>query len=156
MESRPYYFNPSTCLPDRVNLPQSQSEQQFRRLEDTQRPSFDTPRRRANSDDESFGDRIHRPSSPTRPPSPSRPSSPYRGRLLGRSTSPSRDLEDLDEDDVFLLGSSPKRSRSPKKLFGEGGWLGRSPSVKEKKSGFKQLSDKLKQGVEGLVSTRSR
>jgi hypothetical protein len=151
MDSRQYNFNPATCLPDRTNLPQSQSERQFRRIEDTKRPSFDIPYRRANSQDNNFNDRNPLPT-PSHPTSPTRSPSPFRGRLFGRS-SPTRHLEDLgEEDDVFdYYSSSPKRSRSPKKLFGEGGWLGRSPSIKEKKSGFKQLSEKLRQGVEGLV-----
>lgn len=150
MESRQYHFDPSTCLPNRANLPQSQSEHNFRRIEDTQQPTFDIPRRhRANSEEENFSDRIvHRIPSPT---SPKRSPSPTRGRFFGRSPSPTRNLEDLDEDEVFQYGSSPKRSRSPKKLFGEGGWLGKSPSIKEKKSGIKQLSDKLKQGIEDLT-----
>ncbi|KAL2002842.1 hypothetical protein VTN02DRAFT_5739 [Thermoascus thermophilus] len=50
------------------------------------------------------------------------------------------------------IGYSPtRRSRSPhKKLFGENGWLGHSPSVKEqsnKKAGLKTLGEKIKHHV---------
>lgn len=72
-------------------------------------------------------------------------------------------LEDIKEDQS--PGSPvvpPKRSRSPmKQLFGEGGWLGRSTSMKElpdeeyRKKGLKHWGGKLKQRVEEMVSNHS-
>lgn len=51
-----------------------------------------------------------------------------------------------------------KRARSPmKRMFGEGGWLGKSMSMNElpseeyRKTGLKHWGGKLKQGVSSLV-----
>ncbi|KAI9751284.1 MAG: hypothetical protein M4579_006137 [Chaenotheca gracillima] len=108
---------------------------------------------------------------PRRAPSPIDTSQGYRGRTTaalhaalparGRSTSPVKFLKQLKEVDE--RGSEPprsptKRSRSPiKTLFGEGGWLSKSNSLKEmpedpfRKSGFKNWSSKVKQRVEGMT-----
>ncbi|PGH34258.1 hypothetical protein GX50_02935 [[Emmonsia] crescens] len=88
-----------------------------------------------------------------------RSGSPDRGRGRGRSMSPVKILEDLDENSPLEFLPSPmKRPRSPhKKLFGENGWLGRSPSLKEspseknKRPGFKSLGEKIKQRVEDIT-----
>lgn len=79
-----------------------------------------------------------------------------RGRQ--RSRSPVKILEDLEED--MALDISPRRrGRSPhKKLFGENGWLGRSPTLdgspgEKKKAGLKSLGEKIKQRVEDMVCT---
>lgn len=72
-------------------------------------------------------------------------------------------LEDVDEENAleFLDESPRKRSRSPhKKLFGENGWLGRSPDVAKdqqaeklkKGAGLKGLGGRIKQRVEDMVS----
>lgn len=76
---------------------------------------------------------------------------PVRGRSRERFND---DYDDID----FDLDSPPRRSRSPhKKLFGENGWLGRSASMKDnekyRKTPFKSLGEKIKQHVEGLVSS---
>lgn len=83
-----------------------------------------------------------------------------RGRSVSRTPSPVKMLEDIKEDQS--PGSPlqpPKRSRSPmKQLFGEGGWLGKSTSMKEspddeyRKRGIKHWGGKLKQRVEDLAS----
>lgn len=97
-----------------------------------------------------------------------------RGRLPARNLSPSKGLEDIEEDQSpkpvqdgrsleekpILLPTSPtKRSRSPmKQLFGENGFLGRSTSMKElqsedyRKKGVKHLGEKFKHCVGGMVS----
>ncbi|PGH18452.1 hypothetical protein AJ79_00522 [Helicocarpus griseus UAMH5409] len=85
-----------------------------------------------------------------------RPESPDRGRGRRRSLSPAKVLEDLDENSTLeFLNSPTKRSRSPhKKLFGENGWLGRSPNMKDspsEKSAFKSLGEKIKQRVEDIT-----
>ncbi|KLJ05340.1 hypothetical protein EMPG_11187 [Blastomyces silverae] len=88
-----------------------------------------------------------------------RSGSPDRGRGRGRSLSPVKVLEALDENSPLEFLPSPmKRPRSPhKKLFGENGWLGRSPSLKEspseknKRPGFKSLGEKIKQRVEDIT-----
>lgn len=83
----------------------------------------------------------------------------YRGR--DRSRSPVKVLEDLDENYPleFLTDAPRRRSRSPhKKLFGENGWLGKTPDIKDfqaeknKKAGLKGLGEKIKQRVEDMVS----
>ncbi|OJD12132.1 hypothetical protein AJ78_07219 [Emergomyces pasteurianus Ep9510] len=89
-----------------------------------------------------------------------RSGSPDRRCGRGRSLSPVKILEDLDENlPLEFLESPTKRPRSPhKKLFGENGWLGRSPSSKEspsektKKPGFKSLGEKIKQRVEDMTA----
>lgn len=65
--------------------------------------------------------------------------------------------EDLPRD---LPRTLAKRSRSPmKKMFGENGWLGKSPSMYEianeapRKSNLKQWSGKIRQRVGGIVSS---
>ena len=97
-----------------------------------------------------------------------------RGRLPDRTISPSKALDNIKEDQTpehthershytslpMDLPTSPtKRSRSPmKRFFGENGFLGRSTSMKElpseeyRKKGVKQLGEKFKQRVEGMVS----
>ncbi|EEH47289.1 uncharacterized protein PADG_03387 [Paracoccidioides brasiliensis Pb18] len=85
--------------------------------------------------------------------------SPERGRGPRRSLSPVKVLEDLDENSPLEFLPSPrKRSRSPhKKLFGENGWLGRSPSLKEglseknKMPGLRSIGEKIKQRVEDIA-----
>jgi len=85
--------------------------------------------------------------------------SPTRGRVAERPSSPVKVLQNLDEDSVLDVMQSPqKRSRSPhKKLFGEGGWLSKSTSLKElstesgKKGGLKTWGEKLKSRMEDLV-----
>lgn len=63
-----------------------------------------------------------------------------------------------DEEQVDGLVSTTKRLRSPhKRLFGENGWLGRTPSMgeppnrKHKKPGLKTFGERVKQHVEDLV-----
>ena len=85
--------------------------------------------------------------------------SPSRGRGAERMASPIKVLQDVHEEDVLDILQSPrKRSRSPhKRLFGEGGWLSKSTSLKElshepsKRGGLKIWGDKLKSRVEDLV-----
>lgn len=82
----------------------------------------------------------------------------YGSPVRGRSREQSSDV--YDDSDFDLVESPPRRSRSPhKKLFGENGWLGRSASVKEndkyRKTPLKSLGEKIKQHVEGFVSSRS-
>ena len=88
------------------------------------------------------------------------PSNPFdaRGRPISRTTSPVKILEDIKEDQSPGSPTPPKRSRSPmKQLFGEGGWLGKSMSMKElpdaeyRKKGFKHKMEKFKQRVEDMV-----
>ena len=95
-------------------------------------------------------------------------SSPSRGRALSRTPSPLKDLSIIKEDpspEVSPTRSSDeylqtpvKRSRSPvKQLFGEHGWLGKTPGSKDtnneeaRKNGFKHWGDKLRQRVDHLV-----
>lgn len=86
-----------------------------------------------------------------------------RGRSVSRTPSPVKLLEDIREDQSPESPlPPPKRSRSPiKQLFGEGGWLGKSTSMKEspdeeyRKKGIKHWGGKLKQRVEDLVGSRS-
>ncbi|EER38507.1 conserved hypothetical protein [Histoplasma capsulatum H143] len=117
-----------------------------------------------NYDDASYGeDRYYQDWKPSANVSPGRQKqrsrSPDRGRGRGRSLSPVKILEDLDENSILEFLPSPmKRPRSPhKKLFGENGWLGRSPSLKEspseknKRPGFKALGEKIKQRVEDIT-----
>ena len=69
--------------------------------------------------------------------------------------------EDIEEDlPQDLPRPLAKRSRSPmKKMFGENGWLGKSPSMYEianeypRKSNLKQWSGKIRQRVGGIVSS---
>ncbi|EFR01869.1 hypothetical protein MGYG_04867 [Nannizzia gypsea CBS 118893] len=81
-----------------------------------------------------------------------------RGR--GRSRSPTK-LEDLDEETALDLYPQQKRSKSPhKKLFGENGWLGRSPDINDvpaekKKPGLRALGEKIKQRVEDITGSGS-
>lgn len=83
-----------------------------------------------------------------------------RGRSLLRTPSPSKQLEDIKEDQSAEPElSPPKRSRSPmKQLFGERGWLGKSTSMKElpseeyRKTGLKHWGGKIKERVEHLVN----
>lgn len=85
--------------------------------------------------------------------------SPVRGRPADRTPSPVKHLQNVDEERAVDFPPSPtKRSRSPhKKRFGEGGWLGRSTSMKElpseqhKKTGLKHWGEKIKQRVEDFV-----
>lgn len=83
--------------------------------------------------------------------------SPRRGRQLDQTPSPTRNMEDVDEEEMLFYLSPAKRSRSPmKKMFGENGWLGKSTSMKElqaeqKKSPLKHWGGKLKQRVGDLV-----
>ncbi|KAK2879955.1 hypothetical protein FQN49_000714 [Arthroderma sp. PD_2] len=78
-----------------------------------------------------------------------------------RSRSPVKVLEDLDEDNELDFYPHGKRSRSPhKKLFGENGWLGRSPDINDtpgekKKPGLRALGEKIKQRVEDMTGTGS-
>jgi len=90
-------------------------------------------------------------------------SSPSRGRSLLRTPSPTKQLENIDEDQLpDVPPSHLKRSRSPmKQLFGERGWLGKSMSMKElpseeyRKTGLKNWRGKIKERVDLLVSNRS-
>ncbi|GBF62914.1 hypothetical protein TMEN_5511 [Trichophyton mentagrophytes] len=81
-----------------------------------------------------------------------------RGR--GRSRSPTK-LEDLDEESALDLYPQQKRSKSPhKKLFGENGWLGRSPDINDvpaekRKPGLRALGEKIKQRVEDITGSGS-
>ncbi|KAI1981524.1 hypothetical protein LOZ53_006074 [Ophidiomyces ophidiicola] len=71
-----------------------------------------------------------------------------------RSTSPVKVLEDVDEyEELAYTSTPPPRSRSPhKKLFGENGWLGKTPTIdKQKKPGLKALGEKIKQRVEDMT-----
>ncbi|EEQ35075.1 hypothetical protein McanMca71_001736 [Microsporum canis] len=83
-----------------------------------------------------------------------------RGRGRGRSRSPTK-LEDLDEDTALDLYPRQRRSKSPhKKLFGENGWLGRSPDINDvpgekKKPGLRALGEKIKQRVEDITGSAS-
>ncbi|KAI4122441.1 MAG: hypothetical protein LQ338_005818 [Usnochroma carphineum] len=101
-----------------------------------------------------------------------------RGRVPLRPLSPSKGLEDIEEDQapestrneslhqippVDPPTSPTKRSRSPmKQLFGEKGFLGRSTSMKElpseeyRKRGVKHLGEKLKHRVEGMTEGVSK
>ncbi|KAF3482196.1 uncharacterized protein GIQ15_04955 [Arthroderma uncinatum] len=87
------------------------------------------------------------------------PSHGPRGR--GRSRSPVKVLEDLDEENELDFYPHKRRSRSPhKKLFGENGWLGRSPDINDvpaekKKPGLRALGEKIKQRVEDITGTGS-
>ncbi|KAL1955464.1 hypothetical protein VTO42DRAFT_8558 [Malbranchea cinnamomea] len=90
--------------------------------------------------------------------------SPEGARGRHRSRSPAKRLEDVDEDNPleFLIDPPRKRSRSPhKKLFGENGWLGRTPDIgkdiaeKHKKAGLKGLSERIKQRVEDITGSNS-
>ncbi|KAL8732472.1 MAG: hypothetical protein Q9166_002685 [cf. Caloplaca sp. 2 TL-2023] len=96
-----------------------------------------------------------------------------RGRLVHRTPSPVKTLEDIKEDhtpegshDYSPQKSLPmdppispfKRSRSPmKQLFGEKGFLGRSASMNElpgeenRKKGVKHLVEKINQRVGGML-----
>lgn len=89
-----------------------------------------------------------------------------RGRSMHRTDSPYRGLEDIKEVQSPVAAApvtpphSPpkKRARSPmKRMFGEGGWLGKSMSMNElpseeyRKRGVKHWGGKLKQGVSNLV-----
>ena len=81
-----------------------------------------------------------------------------RGRSSRRTPSPTKDLEDIQEDQSLMTPSPSKRSRSPmKRMFGEGGWLGKSMSMNElpseqyRKTGLKHWSGKIKKGMESLV-----
>lgn len=82
-----------------------------------------------------------------------------RGRSVSRTPSPVKLLEDIKEAQSPESPLPPtKRARSPiKQLFGEGGWLGKSTSMKEppdeeyRKKGIKHWGGKLKQRVEDLV-----
>ena len=87
-------------------------------------------------------------------------STPSRGRSFKRTTSPTKELEDIKEvqSPVTPPPSPPKRSRSPMKMmFGEKGWLGKSmsmnelPSAEYRKTGLKHWGGKLKKGVGNLV-----
>jgi hypothetical protein len=86
-----------------------------------------------------------------------------RGRSISRTPSPVKLLENIQEDQTPESPlPPPKRSRSPiKQLFGEGGWLGKSTSMKEspdeeyRKKGIKHWGGKLKQRVEDLVGLGS-
>lgn len=87
-------------------------------------------------------------------------SSDHDRRGRHRSRSPVKKLEDVDEDNPleFLVDTPRRRSRSPhKKLFGENGWLGRSPDIAKdnKKTVFKGLSERFKQRVEDIVSSQN-
>ena len=85
-----------------------------------------------------------------------------RGRTVTRTPSPIKMLEDIEEVRSPVVAKTPsprKRSGSPmKKLFGEGGWLGKSTSMRElpsqeyRKKGFKHWGEKVKERVENLVS----
>lgn len=80
--------------------------------------------------------------------------SPVRRCACGR---PASTTDNVAENEIAdILDSPTRRSRSPhKKLFGENGWLGRSPSVKEqsnKKAGLKTLGEKIKHHVGEIVS----
>ncbi|KAK2744859.1 hypothetical protein FQN57_004183 [Myotisia sp. PD_48] len=79
-------------------------------------------------------------------------------RARGRSNSPVKVLEDLDEENPIEFDRPRHRSRSPhKKLFGENGWLGTSPNIKEspgernKRGGLKALGEKIKQRMEDMT-----
>lgn len=74
-----------------------------------------------------------------------------RGRI--RSRPPVKILEDVDEDEELTYMSPPRRSRSPhKKLFGENGWLGKTPTIeKQKRPALRVLGEKIKQRVEDMV-----
>ncbi|KAK3174290.1 hypothetical protein OEA41_001534 [Lepraria neglecta] len=84
-----------------------------------------------------------------------------RGRSISRTPSPTKLLENINEDEA--TPSPPKRSRSPmKQLFGERGWLGKSMSMKElpsaeyRKGGIKHWGGKLKERVEHLTEDVSK
>ena len=87
-----------------------------------------------------------------------------RGRSFSRTPSPTKLLEDIEEDQAPGFSTSPvKRARSPlKQLFGEKGWLGKSMSMKElpseeyRKTGIKHWGEKIKQRVEDMVRIRKR
>ena len=88
-------------------------------------------------------------------------SSPSRGRSARRTPSPTKELEEIKEDQFLVTPSPQKRSLSPmKKMFGEGGWLGKSMSMHElpneeyRKTGLKHWGGKIKKGVENLVTCR--
>ncbi|KAL9102050.1 MAG: hypothetical protein Q9163_002758 [Psora crenata] len=90
-------------------------------------------------------------------------SSPSRGRSTRCTMSPNKDLADIKEDQSSLSPTPPKRSRSPmKRIFGEGGWLGKSVSMHElpneeyRKTGLKHLGVKIKKGVENLTEGASK
>ncbi|KMU81811.1 hypothetical protein CISG_02827 [Coccidioides immitis RMSCC 3703] len=79
---------------------------------------------------------------------------PDRTKVRQRSRSPVKVLEDLDEyEEIAYLSTPSRRPRSPhKKLFGENGWLGKSPTIeKQKKPGFKAFGEKIKQRVEDMT-----
>ncbi|KAL9128281.1 MAG: hypothetical protein Q9217_003012 [Psora testacea] len=85
------------------------------------------------------------------------PHSLSRGRSIRCTPSPTKELGDIREDQSPVTPSPPKRSRSPmKRMFGEGGWLGKSMSMNElpseeyHKTGLKQWGVKIKKGVETL------
>ncbi|KMP00101.1 hypothetical protein CIHG_02066 [Coccidioides immitis H538.4] len=78
---------------------------------------------------------------------------PDRTKVRQRSRSPVKVLEDLDEyEEIAYLSTPSRRPRSPhKKLFGENGWLGKSPTIeKQKRPGFKAFGEKIKQRVEDM------
>lgn len=85
-----------------------------------------------------------------------------RGRTTSRTASPIKLLEDIKEDQAAgSPATPPKRSRSPmKQLFGEGGWLGKTSSMKDspdeeyRKKGIKNWGGRIKQRVEDIVRTQ--
>ncbi|TPX26783.1 hypothetical protein DIZ76_012245 [Coccidioides immitis] len=79
---------------------------------------------------------------------------PDRTKVRQRSRSPVKVLEGLDEyEEIAYLSTPSRRPRSPhKKLFGENGWLGKSPTIeKQKRPGFKAFGEKIKQRVEDMT-----
>ncbi|EEP75496.1 predicted protein [Uncinocarpus reesii 1704] len=78
---------------------------------------------------------------------------PEQARGRNRSRSPVKVLEDLDEyEEIAYLSSPRRRSRSPhKKLFGENGWLGKTPTIEKRKPGLKALGEKIRKRVEDMT-----
>lgn len=130
-------------------LPQSRSEGNVRFLDNYDRES-------AGPSGNYFHQWYHTGSySPEQHEDQPQPHEGSRGRI--RSRSPVKILEDLDEDEEFAYLSPPHRSRSPhKKLFGENGWLGKTPTIeKQKRPALKVLGEKIKQRVEDMVCRKS-
>ena len=108
----------------------------------------------------SGSDRIRLSEDTTSGSSSSASASASRGRSLLRTPSPTKELDTIKEDPSSSEASPAlpvKRSRSPvKQLFGENGWLGKSPSKdappeEQKEPALKRWGEKLRRRVDHMV-----
>ncbi|WEW57385.1 hypothetical protein PRK78_002852 [Emydomyces testavorans] len=129
-----------------IRLPQSRSEGNVR--------SFDNSGRESTGLHDNYFHQWYASASYYPEQSKEHPETPERARGRQRSQSPVKILEDLDEyEEIAYLSTPPRRSRSPhKKLFGENGWLGKTPTIeKQKRPALKALGEKIKQRVEDMT-----